>query len=66
MKTMNSLLTEEEFINEKERLLEGIKSEEKNVDATAGIAGSALTYGTHHPYGEFESESSINLSLIHI
>ena len=58
--TMNSLLTEEEFIKEKERLLEGIKSEEKNVDATAGIAGSALTYGTHHPYGEFESESSIN------
>lgn len=58
--TMNSLLTEEEFIKEKDRLLEGLKSQEKSVDATAGIVGGALTYGTHHPYGEFESESSIN------
>jgi predicted Zn-dependent peptidase len=58
--TMNSLLTEVEFIKEKDRLLEGLKSQEKSVDATAGIVGGALTYGTHHPYGEFESESSIN------
>ena len=57
---MNSLLTEEEFIKEKERMLEGLKSQEKSVDAAAAIAGGALTYGTHHPYGEFESESSIN------
>jgi predicted Zn-dependent peptidase len=58
--TMNSLLTEEEFIKEKDRLLENLKSQEKSIDAIAGIAGGALTYGTHHPYGEFESESSIN------
>ena len=58
--TMNSLLTEEEFIKEKDRMLESLKSQEKSVDATAGIVGGALAYGTHHPYGEFESESSIN------
>lgn len=58
--TMNSLLTPEEFEKEKERLLEGLKSQEKSVDAVASIAGEALAYGRNHPYGEFENEASIN------
>ena len=58
--TMNSLLTPEEFEKEKERLLEGLKSQEKSVDAVASIAGGALAYGRNHPYGEFENEASIN------
>lgn len=57
--TMNSLLTEEEFQKEKERLLELWKSQEKSVDAAASVAGGALSYGTSHPYGEFENEASI-------
>ena len=57
--TMNSLLTNEEFEKEKDRLIEGLKSDKKSVDAAARRVGSALTYGTHHPYGEFESENSI-------
>jgi zinc protease len=58
--TMHSLLTGEEFKKEKERLLELWKSQDKSVDAIAGIAGGALSYGTAHPYGEFENEASIN------
>ena len=58
--TMNSLLTPEEFEKEKERLLEGLKSQEKSVDAVASIAGGALAYGRNHPYGEFENEETIN------
>lgn len=57
--TMNSLLTNEEFEKEKDRLIEGLKSDKKSVDAAARRVGSALTFGTHHPYGEFESENSI-------
>lgn len=58
--TMNSLLTPEEFEKEKERLLEGLKSQEKSVDAVASITGGALAYGRNHPYGEFENEATIN------
>jgi predicted Zn-dependent peptidase len=57
--TMNSLLTKEEFEKEKDKLLEGLKSEAKSVDAVAGRVGSALAYGTQHPYGEFVSEESV-------
>ena len=56
---MNPLLTEEEFQKEKEKLIEGIKSDAKSVDAIAGRAGGALAYGKHHPYGEFVTEESV-------
>lgn len=55
----NPLLTEEEFQKEKEKTIEGLKSNKKSVDAVAGRVGSALAYGTHHPYGEFVSEETI-------
>ncbi len=57
---MNPLLTEEEFQKEKEKLIENLKSGEKSVDQVAGRVGSALSYGTHHPRGEFISEETIN------
>ena len=56
---INPLLTEEEFQKEKEKLIEGIKSDAKSVDAIAGRAGGALAYGKHHPYGEFVTEESV-------
>ena len=56
---MNPLLTEEEFQKEKEKLIEGIKSDAKSVDAIAGRVGGALAYGTQHPYGEFITEESV-------
>ncbi len=57
---MNPLLTQEEFEKEKEKLIEGLKSDEKSVDAAASRVGSALSYGTKHPYGEFVTEETVN------
>ncbi|NND53067.1 MAG: insulinase family protein [Flavobacteriaceae bacterium] len=57
---MNPLLVEEEFQKEKDKQIEGLKSGEKSVDAVAGRVGPALAYGTHHPFGEYVSEESLN------
>ena len=57
---INPLLTEEEFEKEKEKLIEGLKTEEKSVDAVASRVGPALAYGVQHPYGEFTSEETVN------
>ncbi|MFT5846255.1 MAG: putative Zn-dependent peptidase [Psychroserpens sp.] len=57
---INPLLTEEEFDKEKEKLIENLKSQEKSIDAISGRVGSALLYGTQHPYGEFVTEESVN------
>jgi predicted Zn-dependent peptidase len=57
---MNPLLVEEEFQKEKDKLIEGLKSEEKSVDAAAARVGDAISYGTQHPYGEFTTEASVN------
>lgn len=51
--------TQEEFEKAKERLLENIKSNEKNVAANASQIRAALTYGKDHPYGEFATEESV-------
>ena len=53
-------MTEEEFEKEKEKLLEGLKAQKKDIDAIAGRVGDALSYGKNHAYGEFLSEQSIN------
>ncbi len=58
--SINPLLTEEEFQKEKNKLIDGIKSNEKSVDVISGRVGSALAYGTQHPYGEFVSEESVS------
>ncbi|MGC1632714.1 MAG: pitrilysin family protein [Gelidibacter sp.] len=57
---MHPLLVEEEFKKEKERLIEGLKTQEKSVDAVASRVGNALSYGVHHPYGEFVSTETVN------
>ena len=57
---MNPLLTSEEFDKEKDKLLEGLKSQAKSVDAVAGRVGGALSYGAEHPYGEFVTEETVN------
>ena len=56
---LNPLLVEVEFDKEKEKLLEGLKAEEKSVDATAARVGDALSYGTKHPYGEFTTQETV-------
>ncbi len=57
---IHPLLTEEEFNKEKDKLIEGLKIQEKSVEAIAGRVGAALSYGTHHPYGEFISQETVS------
>jgi predicted Zn-dependent peptidase len=51
--------TQEEFDKAKERLVENLKSNEKNVAANASQLRTALAYGKDHPYGEFATEESV-------
>ncbi|MEO8773163.1 MAG: pitrilysin family protein [Gelidibacter sp.] len=57
---IHPLLVEEEFLKEKERLIEGLKTQEKSVDAVAARVGNVLSYGLNHPYGEFVSTETVN------
>ena len=52
--------TQEEFDKEKDKIITGLKSQEKDVSAIAGRAGAALAYGKNHPYGEFTTEETVN------
>lgn len=51
---------EEEFEKEKEKILEGIKSDENSVSAAARRIENLVTYGKNHPYGEFLKEETVN------
>ncbi|SNR55711.1 insulinase family protein [Lutibacter flavus] len=55
----NPLLTQEEFEKQQAQLLEGIKSGENSVGEIAGKVEGALVYGKNHPYGEFETETTV-------
>jgi predicted Zn-dependent peptidase len=57
---LNPVFTQAEFDKQKAQILEGLKSQEKNVPAIAGRVGNALTYGTNHPNGEYLSEETLN------
>lgn len=57
---IHPLLVEDEFLKEKERLIEGLKTQEKSVDAVASRVGNALSFGVKHPYGEFVSSETVN------
>ncbi|MDT7828557.1 pitrilysin family protein [Pricia sp. S334] len=52
--------TQEEFEKEKQKMLTGLKTEEKDVKAIARNVSSALAYTKKHPYGEFPTETSVN------
>ena len=56
--------TQEEFDKEKDKLIEGLKTQEKSVTAVAGRVEKVLAYGKSHPSGEYLSEETIkNVSL---
>lgn len=57
---LDPLLTESEFKTEKDKMLEGLKADEKNVSSTASKLRDALAYGLNHPFGEFETEKTVN------
>ena len=61
---LNPNFTQEEFDKEKDKLIEGLKTQEKSVTAVAGRVENVLVYGKSHPYGEYLSEETIkNVSL---
>ncbi|WP_431162370.1 M16 family metallopeptidase [Flagellimonas beolgyonensis] len=57
---LNPDFIQEEFEKEKDLLLTGLKSEEKDVSAIADRVEVALAYGKNHPYGEITSEETVN------
>lgn len=61
---LNSVFTQEELEKERAKLLEGLKSNEKSVEAVAGRVEDVLFYGKTHPNGEYLTEETIkNVSL---
>ena len=55
---------EEEFDKEKEKLIELIRSSDKDVKAAARRVGNLITFGEKHPYGEFTTTQSVlNLNI---
>ena len=57
---LNPNFLQEEFEKEKEKLIEGIKSDENSVPAAARRVESLITYGKNHPSGEFIREETVN------
>ncbi|MGO2102929.1 MAG: M16 family metallopeptidase [Psychroflexus halocasei] len=53
------VFSQEEFDTEKAKLIEGLKSNEKNVQAIGSRVASALAYGKNHPFGQFATPESI-------
>ncbi len=56
---LNPNFTQAEFDKEKDKLIEGLKTQEKSVAAVAGRVQNVLAFGKSHPYGEFLSEETI-------
>ncbi len=57
---LNPLFSEEDFAAEKAKLIEGIKSGDKDVGNIANQVSAYLAYGDKHPYGEFATEETVN------
>lgn len=53
-------MTQQDFDSEKEKALEGLRSQERSVSAVASNVRNALAYGINHPFGEFSKASTVN------
>jgi len=56
---LNPVFTQEEFEAEKAKLIEGLKTDKKNVGAVASRVSSVLAYTEQHPYGQYLTEESV-------
>ena len=56
---INPKFTAEEVQKSKDRMIEGLKADEKSADAIAGRVSNALIYGKNTSRGEFTTEESI-------
>lgn len=52
--------TQEELDKERNKAIEGLKSEEKSAGAIAARVRNVLVYGKNHPFGEFVTAESLN------
>jgi zinc protease len=57
---LNPNFTEEEFVKERDLLIDGLKSDEKNVTSAARRVEALLAYGGDHPYGEYITPGTVN------
>jgi predicted Zn-dependent peptidase len=57
---LNPNFTQDEFDKQKAKMLEGLKSQEKSVQAVAERATNVLVYTRNHPNGEYVSEATLN------
>lgn len=57
---LNPRFEEQEFKDQKDKELQNLKFGEKDAGYIASNISSALAYGKNHPYGEFETEESVN------
>ncbi|WP_185964603.1 pitrilysin family protein [Flavobacterium sp. GT3R68] len=61
---LNPNFTQAEFDKERDKLIERLKTDEKNVAAVASRVQSVLAFGKNHPFGEYLSEETIkNVTL---
>ncbi|MGV7106286.1 M16 family metallopeptidase [Flavobacterium sp. U410] len=61
---LNPVFTQEEFDKEKDKIVEGLKADEKSVPSIARRVENVLTFGKTHYKGEFVSEETLkNVSL---
>ena len=61
---LNPLFQEEEFQNEKDKLITNIENNEKSVTAVARKVERVHAYGRNHPNGEFSSKETVeNIQL---
>ncbi|WP_298417102.1 pitrilysin family protein [uncultured Kordia sp.] len=56
---LNPNFTQEDLDSERAKILEGLKSQKKDVKTIARRVESVLAYGANHPYGEFITEKSV-------
>lgn len=56
----NPVFNEEEFDKEKDKLIEGLKTQEKSVQSIASRVQNVLAYEKNHPFGEFASNKTVN------
>src|SRR5690606_34265432 len=57
---LNPNFTQEEFDKEKNKLITGLKSQEKDVSAISNRVQAALAYGKGHSFGEITTEETVN------
>ena len=61
---LNPLFIQEEFLKERNRLIDEIKAAQKSVPNIASQVGDKLFYGGNHPYGEFATIKTVeNITL---